>query len=83
MGSVIPEIKINDFGVKNEPVLGYLEGSKERIELQEALQRTAETIEEVPIVIGSQEFKSSEVRYQVNDCLFNRRKSFPYIKLLI
>lgn len=66
MGSVIPDIKINDFGIKNEPILGYLKGSKERAELEKALQATAAKQEDVPIVIGDEEIRTNDVRYQVN-----------------
>lgn len=59
-------MKINDFGVKNEPILGYLKGSKELAELEAALKETAAKTEEVPIVIGDKEFKTNEVRHQVN-----------------
>lgn len=65
LGSVVPEVKLNDFGVKNEPVLNYLSGSKEREEIKKALEKTASTCEEVPIVIGDQEIKTKDVRYQV------------------
>ncbi|CAH0549381.1 unnamed protein product [Brassicogethes aeneus] len=65
LGSVIPEMKIQDFGVKNEPVLEYLKGSKERKELEAALQEVASKTEEVPIVIGDKELTSNDVRYQV------------------
>uniref|UniRef100_T1HD70 Aldehyde dehydrogenase domain-containing protein n=1 Tax=Rhodnius prolixus TaxID=13249 RepID=T1HD70_RHOPR len=63
--SVVPEIKIEDFHVKNEPVYEYLPGSKERKELQEALKETASECEEVPIIIGGQEYRTKDVRYQV------------------
>lgn len=65
LGSVIPDIKINDFGIKNEPILGYLKGSKERAELEKALQATAAKQEDVPIVIGDEEIRTNDVRYQV------------------
>lgn len=65
LGSVVPEMKVSDFDVKNEPVLGYLKGSKERAQLEAALKEIAGKTEEVPIVIGDKEFKTNEVRYQV------------------
>lgn len=65
LGSVVPELKINDFGVKNEPVLGYLKGSKERAELEKALKETADKTEELKIVIGDQEYTTNDVQYQV------------------
>ncbi|CAG9767725.1 unnamed protein product [Ceutorhynchus assimilis] len=65
LGSVVPEVKVEDFGVQNEPVLEYLKGSPERAELEKALQETASKTEDVPIVIGDKEFKNNDVRYQV------------------
>ncbi|XP_019869236.2 delta-1-pyrroline-5-carboxylate dehydrogenase, mitochondrial [Aethina tumida] len=65
LGSVLPEVKISDFGVKNEPVLSYLKGSKERKELEAALAQLSNCTEEVPIVIGSENITTKDVRYQV------------------
>ncbi|CAG9862145.1 unnamed protein product [Phyllotreta striolata] len=64
-GSVVPEMKISDFDVKNEPVLSYLKGSKERTELEKALNEASSTTEDVPIVIGDKEIRNNDVRYQV------------------
>lgn len=66
IGSVLPDLNINDFGVKNEPVFEYLKDSKEQKELYAALAETARTTEEVPIIIGDQECKTNDVRYQVS-----------------
>ncbi|XP_065172866.1 delta-1-pyrroline-5-carboxylate dehydrogenase, mitochondrial [Atheta coriaria] len=65
LASIVPEAKIPDFGVKNEPVLEYLKGSRERTELEAALKATAGKCEDVPIVIGDKEFKTDNVQYQV------------------
>ncbi|KAF2880549.1 hypothetical protein ILUMI_25620 [Ignelater luminosus] len=65
IGSVVPQEKIKEFGIKNEPILQYLKGSKERQELEQALKCTADCIEEVPIIIGDKEYKTKEVKYQV------------------
>ncbi|KAG5891105.1 hypothetical protein JTB14_028493 [Gonioctena quinquepunctata] len=65
LGSIVPEWKINDFGVKNEPVYEYLKGSCERVELEKVLKETAGKTEDVPIVIGDKEFRTKDVRYQV------------------
>lgn len=67
LGSVvpIPDPSTCDFPIKNEPVFGYLKGSAERKELEEALKKTADVTHEVPIVIGDKEYKSGEARYQV------------------
>jgi len=64
IASVVPETKVTDFNAKNEPVLGYLKGSKERAELEDALKKVASETRDVPIMIGDQEIRSSEVRYQ-------------------
>ncbi|CAG9814570.1 unnamed protein product [Phaedon cochleariae] len=65
LGSVVPELKISDFDVKNEPVYNYLKGSKERVDLEKALNETAAKTEDVPIVIGDKEYRTKDVRYQV------------------
>ncbi|XP_063829765.1 delta-1-pyrroline-5-carboxylate dehydrogenase, mitochondrial [Ostrinia nubilalis] len=63
--SIVELPKFQDFGVQNEPILGYREGSQERRELAEELKRTAAVTEDVPIVIGDQLIKEGDVRYQV------------------
>ncbi|CAG9575317.1 unnamed protein product [Danaus chrysippus] len=63
--SVVELPKLKDFDVQNEPVLGYRAGSKERTELINELKRTAAVTEEVPIVIGDEDIKDGEPRYQV------------------
>ncbi|XP_018561556.1 delta-1-pyrroline-5-carboxylate dehydrogenase, mitochondrial [Anoplophora glabripennis] len=65
IGSVLSDLNINDFGVKNEPVLEYLKGSKEQKELSASLSETACNTEDVPIVIGDKEYRTNDVRYQV------------------
>lgn len=61
----VPDTKLPDFPIKNEPILAYLKNSKERAELEAALKKTASTVEEVPIIIGDKEYKTEDVRYQV------------------
>lgn len=46
-------------------MLTYLKGSSERSELQKCLSQAASVIEDIPIVIGDQEFRTNEVRHQV------------------
>ncbi|CAD0195831.1 unnamed protein product [Chrysodeixis includens] len=65
MSSIVELPKIQDFGVENEPVLEYRQGSKERAALVQELQQTAAVTEEVPIVIGGKNIKEGEPRYQV------------------
>ncbi|XP_041973700.1 delta-1-pyrroline-5-carboxylate dehydrogenase, mitochondrial [Aricia agestis] len=63
--SVVELPKLPEFGVANEPVLGYRAGSQERAALAEELKRTAAVTEEVPIVIGDETIRDGEPRYQV------------------
>nr|CAH7766881.1 unnamed protein product [Callosobruchus chinensis] len=65
LGSVVPDLKLSDFGIQNEPVLTYLKGSKERKELEKALQEISSKTEEVPIIIGDKEFRNNDIHYQV------------------
>lgn len=58
--------KLKDFRVTNEPVLEYLPGSKERQELDKAINELKGKCTEVPIVIDGKEFKSDLVQYQVS-----------------
>jgi len=67
ISSVVPrtDLEINDFKIKNEPILGYLKGSKERIELEAALAKYGSQCEDIPIVIGGKEYRTDNVQYQV------------------
>ena len=67
ISSVVPksDIAVTDFTVKNEPMFGYMPGSPERIELEAALVKYSDVTEDVPIVIGGQEYRTDDVRYQV------------------
>ena len=67
ISSVVPksDIIVNDFTVKNEPLYGYMPGSPERVELEAALVKYSDVTEDVPIVIGGQEYRTDDVRYQV------------------
>jgi len=59
------DIQVSDFGVQNEPILGYLPGSAERAALEASLQKYKDTTEDVPIIIGGKEYRTDDVRYQV------------------
>lgn len=67
ISSVVPksDIELKDFTVKNEPVLGYLPGSKEREELKATLNSLADVTEDIPIVIGGKEYRTEHVQHQV------------------
>ncbi|XP_065333703.1 delta-1-pyrroline-5-carboxylate dehydrogenase, mitochondrial [Cloeon dipterum] len=64
VGSVVNIPKADPSGVQNEPILEYLKGSKERKELQAALDKLSSQCQEVPIIIGDKEIKNSDVQYQ-------------------
>lgn len=40
-------------------------GSKERKEIEAELKRLSNNVEDVPIIIGNEKFKTKDVRYQV------------------
>lgn len=65
LASIVELPKLKDFGVQNEPVLAYRAGSHERGELADELKRTSAVTEEVPIVIGDQNIKDGEPKFQV------------------
>ena len=45
----------------NEPILGYLKGSKEEMALAAELQRQSETVIEIPLIINGQEVKTGKI----------------------
>lgn len=65
ISSVVQHVKFDNYSIKNEPILTYENGSKERRELEAALEKAASQTVHVPIVIGSEEITSGEERYQV------------------
>lgn len=65
LSSIIEVPKFKGHSVANEPVLGYRAGSAERKELEAELKRAAAVTEDVPIVIGKENIKDGEPRYQV------------------
>lgn len=60
---MVADSHLKDFGIENEPILSYKNGSKERNELLEALEK-AKSIEDVPIVIAGEEIRTNNVRFQ-------------------
>jgi len=67
ISSVVPksDLEIQDFKVVNEPILGYLQGSKERTALESALAKHGSQCEDIPILIGGKEYRTDNVQYQV------------------
>ncbi|XP_053171929.1 delta-1-pyrroline-5-carboxylate dehydrogenase, mitochondrial [Scomber japonicus] len=52
--------------VKNEPILGFKEGSPERRELLKALEEVKGKTEEIPCVVGDEHVWTKDVRYQLS-----------------
>ncbi|XP_063071294.1 delta-1-pyrroline-5-carboxylate dehydrogenase, mitochondrial [Engraulis encrasicolus] len=52
--------------VKNEPILGFETGSKERAELEKALNDLKGKTEEIPCVVGDEQVWTSDIRYQLS-----------------
>ncbi|KAF3690375.1 Delta-1-pyrroline-5-carboxylate dehydrogenase, mitochondrial [Channa argus] len=52
--------------VKNEPILGFREGSAERKELLKALESLKGTTEEIPCVVGDEHVWTQDIRYQLS-----------------
>lgn len=62
---MVPDLNLPDLPLVNEPILGYAKQSKERAELEAALKTTASKCEDIPIVIGDEEFRTNDVKCQV------------------
>ncbi|XP_013855576.1 delta-1-pyrroline-5-carboxylate dehydrogenase, mitochondrial [Austrofundulus limnaeus] len=52
--------------VKNEPVLSFSEGSPERAELLQVLDRLKGQTEEIPCVVGDEHVWTKDIRYQLS-----------------
>jgi len=67
ISSVVPktDIEVTDFKVVNEPILGYLPGSKEKTDLEASLAKYSGECEDIPIIIGGKEYRTDNVQYQV------------------
>uniref|UniRef100_A0A6J0SVU2 Multifunctional fusion protein n=1 Tax=Pogona vitticeps TaxID=103695 RepID=A0A6J0SVU2_9SAUR len=52
--------------VANEPILGFMPGSPERVALQKALSDLKGKTEAIPCVVGGEEVWTADVRYQVS-----------------
>ncbi|GAB0088532.1 pyrroline-5-carboxylate dehydrogenase [Sergentomyia squamirostris] len=63
--SVVGVENLKDFPPVNEPVLQYLKGSKEREYLDEIVRLTAAECADVPIIVGGEEIRTDNVKYQV------------------
>jgi len=50
----------------NDPILPYAPGSAERKALREALTKVESTCKDIPIIVGGQEIRNENVKYQVS-----------------
>uniref|UniRef100_A0A1W7RAT0 Multifunctional fusion protein n=1 Tax=Hadrurus spadix TaxID=141984 RepID=A0A1W7RAT0_9SCOR len=58
-------VPIEDFTVENESNYAYEKGSKEIKNLEAALMKYKNACEDIPIIIGGEEIRTNNVRYQV------------------
>lgn len=65
MSSLAPLLPLPTRNIYNEPPVSYDVHTKERIELQYTLERMSTSCEDIPIVIGTKEYKTAAVQSQV------------------
>lgn len=63
--SLIQNYDFESFVAANEHMPSYGPDSPERKQLYEALNKYKDTTADIPIVIGDEEFRTKDVRYQV------------------
>ncbi|KAL3862473.1 hypothetical protein ACJMK2_008437 [Sinanodonta woodiana] len=56
---------VQTFKAKNEPVLAYAPRSVERNRLEETLEKYKGQTADIPLVIGSEEIRTSDIQYQL------------------
>lgn len=62
---VMSSSSLSDFKAWNEPMFDYGPGSEERVKLEAAIKQYDGQVTDIPIVIGGEEIRTSDVRYQV------------------
>lgn len=65
MSSMVPLLPLPTVKIYNEPAFSYEVNTKERILLEYTLERMSNSCEDIPIVIGTKEFKTDAARSQV------------------
>ena len=63
---------LENFEVKNEPILKYLDGSEEKRLLNDCLNKYLSECSDVPCIIDGSEVKTNLIRYQ--HCPFEKSK---------
>lgn len=64
ISSVVQDTGLKDFEVKNEPILSYKKGSKERKELLEELEKAKSQVLNIPIMINGEEITTRQIKHQ-------------------
>ena len=49
----------------NEPICGYESGTPQRVALEAKLKELGSKLHDIPIVIGDEEVRTKDVRYQL------------------
>ncbi|XP_046645346.1 uncharacterized protein LOC124336643 isoform X1 [Daphnia pulicaria] len=65
--SIIQKPIAQPINLANEPILGYLKSSEERVALENALQHRQSAVEEIPIVIDGKEYWTDDVHLSDNE----------------
>lgn len=63
----------------NEPMYDYAAGSKERQELDAAINKYSNNVEDIPIVIGGEEIRTKDIRYQVEVIIYHQTNLYKYV----
>ncbi|XP_018335627.1 delta-1-pyrroline-5-carboxylate dehydrogenase, mitochondrial-like isoform X2 [Agrilus planipennis] len=63
--SVVPDYTFCSEMPQNEPILGYMKNSKEREQLEAAIKHLRSCTDEIPVVIGDNEYRTGDYFYQV------------------
>lgn len=65
MSTMDPLLPFQSIRIDNEPILSYDVRTKERTELEFTLDRMSNSCEDIPIVIGTKEYRTAAVQAQV------------------
>ncbi|KAG4068262.1 hypothetical protein HA402_007782 [Bradysia odoriphaga] len=65
MSSMAPQLPLPSIRIFNEPVLSYELKTRERLQLESTLEQMSQSCEDIPIVIGSKEFRTKSIQSQV------------------
>ncbi|XP_057322437.1 delta-1-pyrroline-5-carboxylate dehydrogenase, mitochondrial [Microplitis mediator] len=63
--SIVQDINLKEIPLVNEPILSYKKNSRERDDLIETLKHKSTECQDIPIVIGDEEIRTDNIKYQV------------------